>query len=40
MIRRAISTLTEGIAVPENGTLEGAAAPRGDGYPRSFNSAL
>ncbi len=29
---RAIATLTEGIAVPENGTLEGAADPRGDGY--------
>lgn len=29
---RAIATLTQGIALPEDGTLKGAADPRGYGY--------
>ncbi len=32
----AIATLAEGIAVKEDGTLEGAADPRGDGSPRGY----
>ncbi|MEA5578082.1 gamma-glutamyltransferase [Anabaena sp. UHCC 0451] len=32
----AIATLTEGIAVTENDTLEGAADPRGEGLPKGY----